>query len=314
MSEAPKPRARRLVVQAHAKLNLGLAVGRRRPDGFHDLASIFQSVSLADTLVLRPQAHGTTLTIRYARAAARGREPRARLPRGPKNLVVRAARLLASREPGVGGVAMTLIKRIPAESGLGGGSADAAAALIGAAKLYGVRLAPADRRALATELGSDVPFAIEGGTALVTGRGERLRKLRLARPFHALVALPRWRVSTARAYAKVDQYKKHLTLWRSNLRFAQVLARERVIAANAMRLGNTFETVVQDRRRDVSSLRERLIDAGAEGARMTGSGSAVFGIFERRAEAAAAIRRFAGDETLYVIRSATRGWSLTPQP
>jgi 4-diphosphocytidyl-2-C-methyl-D-erythritol kinase len=314
VSEARKPRARRVVVQAHAKLNLGLAVGRRRPDGFHDLASIFQSVSLADTLVLRPRPRGVTLAIRHARAAVRGREPKGRLPRGPQNLVVRAARILAACEPRVGGVAMTLIKRIPAESGLGGGSADAAAALAGMARLYGVRLAPADRRALAIELGSDVPFAIEGGTALVTGRGERLRKLRLARRFHALIVLPRWRVSTARAYAKVDQYKKHLTLWRSNLRFAQVLARERVIAANAMRLGNTFETVVQDRRRDVSSLRARLIEAGAVGARMTGSGSAVFGIFERRVEAAAAIRRFAGDETLYVTRSATRGLSLTLQP
>jgi 4-diphosphocytidyl-2-C-methyl-D-erythritol kinase len=314
VSEAPRPRARRLVVQAHAKLNLGLAVGPRRRDGFHDLASIFQSVSLADTLELRPRARGVTLTIRTARAAARGTEPRVRLPRGPRNLVVRAARLLAAHDRRVGGVAITLTKRIPVESGLGGGSADAAAAVIGTARLYGVRLSPSVRRLLALELGSDVPFAIDGGTALVTGRGERLRKLRLARRFHALIALPRWRVSTARAYAKVDLYKKHLTLWRSNLRFAQVLARERVIAANAMRLGNTFETVVQDRRRDVSSLRARLIDAGAVSARMTGSGSAVFGIFERRAQAAAAIRRFAGDETLYVARSEAHGLRLTPQP
>src|SRR5262249_23325215 len=148
--------------------NLGLAVGPSRPDGFHDLVTVFQSVSLADTLRVTRQARGFSLRVRFENAAlragrARGRE---RVPRGAGNLVLRAARLFAERVGLDGGARFDLVKRIPSEAGLGGGSADAAAALRALEALSGRRLAPARRRALAAELGSDVPFAAFGGTAL----------------------------------------------------------------------------------------------------------------------------------------------------
>ena len=129
--------------------------------------------------------------------------------------------------------------------------------------------------ALAAELGSDVPFATIGGTALGTGRGERLRPLRLAREFRALIAMPTWEMSTARAFRAIDRGKYGLTAWNAKLRFGQSLGRERLTAERALRLGNTFESALGYRRSGFQSLCERLRDAGVE-THLTASGSAVF--------------------------------------
>lgn len=311
------PRSRRpgraVLVEARAKLNLGLAVGPRRADGFHELATLFQSVTLADTLEITPRRAGFDLRVRHENAALRGRPPRAQrgsVPRGPRNLVLRAARLLARRAGIEGGARFRLIKRIPARAGLGGGSADAAAALAGLAALHGIRLSPRVKLALAAELGSDVPFAITGGTALGTGRGEALSPLALARPFRAVIAVPAWNIPTARAFATMDRDKKHLTLWRSNLRFAQVLGRDRLIPERALRLGNSFEASLGSRRVFFDSLSARLRAAGVSEVRMTGSGSAVFGVVPRGTRGSALVARFHGTERLYLVRSASRGIQL----
>ena len=310
MSRSRRPRA--VTVEARAKLNLGLAVGPLRDDGFHDLATFFQSVSLADTLTVTPRRRGFSLRVRFASAAANGRVPAARasVPAGADNLVLRAARLLATRRGLEGGARFELVKRIPARAGLGGGSADAAAALLGLAAVYGVRLGRAERAALAGELGSDVPFAILGGTALGLGRGDRLASLRLAKPFRALVAVPDWGVSTADAFRAIDRRRNHLTVWGANLRSAQVLGRERLRAGRAIQLGNTFESVLGDRRNEFLSLAKRLEAAGAASVRMTGSGSAVFGLLPEGRAGDAAVRRFQGMEALYLVRSVGRGLKL----
>jgi len=300
--------ARVVRVEARAKLNLGLAVGPKRDDGFHDLATVFQSISLADTLVARRARQGYALTMRRARAAARvGRGTEARVPVGRDNLVLRAARLVATRLGLEGGARFTLTKRIPAGAGLGGGSADAAAAIVALLRLHGLRVSLADRLALAAELGSDVPFAMLGGTALGFGRGERLVPLRPITSFRALIAVPAWRISTANAYRQVDRKKYALTAWRANLRFAQRLEREGLTPDLPLRLGNTFEEVLGNRRREFLSLCERLTHAGVLEPRLTGSGSAVFGILPNGASTAAAIRRFSGNEALYLVRSARAG-------
>lgn len=302
-----------MVVDAHAKINLGLAVGPRRSDGYHELATIFQSVSLADTLTIRPRPRGFTLALRFESAALGGRPARVRrgaVPQGADNLVLRAARLLADRR-GLGGARFELVKRIPARAGLGGGSADAAAALLGLAALYGLRLSRDERLSLAADLGSDVPFAVLGGTALGTGRGERLTSLKLAKPFHALIAVPSWRIGTAHAFRAIDDRRNHLTEWGANLRFAQVLGRERLRADRAMRLGNTFESVLGERRKAFTALKERLEDVGATCVRLTGSGSAVVGLLPNGRAGAAAVRRFQGMEALYLVRSMRRGVRLT---
>lgn len=303
------PRAVR--IEARAKLNLGLAVGPKRADGFHDLATVFQSVSLADTLVVARRAHGFSLAIRYQDASLPrpGRRPGriTRVPAGAANLVLRAARLLAKRHRLPGGAHFTLTKRIPAGAGMGGGSADAAAALSGLARLHGLRLSRGERLALAADLGSDVPFTMFGGTALGLGRGERLRPIRLARPFRALLAVPSWRVETARAFRSLDRSKYGLTGRRGILRFVEAVGREAITAKRALCLGNTFEMVLAERRSGFLSLCERLRRAGAEEPHLTGSGSAVFGIIPTRLTAGRIVDRFVGDEAIYLLRSRATG-------
>jgi len=307
-------------IEARAKLNLGLAVGPRREDGYHDLATVFQSVSLADSLVVTPRSRGFTLTIRYQDASVRRRATDARrrrrlgagpgrVPAGRANLVLRAARLLAARHDLPGGAAFTLIKRIPAGSGMGGGSADAAAALIGLARLHGLKWSLRERLTIGAELGSDVPFALLGGTALGLGRGERLRRLRLAAPFRAVVAVPSRRVETAKAFRALERGKYGLTGWTRHLRFVEALGRKAVTPNNALRLGNAFERVLGRQRSGFLSLCARLRHAGAEEPHLTGSGSAVFGILPAKLTASRLVDRFAGDEAIYLVRS--RGTGLT---
>ena len=312
----------RVRVEARAKLNLGLAVGPRRKDGFHELATIFQSISLADTLIVTPRKRGLSLAVRFedastpAGVAPRGRIAAARsgregtrVPTGAANLVMRAVRLLAARHRLPGGARLSLIKRIPAGAGLGGGSADAAAALVGLARLYRMTLPRAERLALGAELGSDVPFALVGGTALGLGRGERLRRLRLARPFRAVVAVPSWRVSTAGAFGTLGRRKYGLTLWLPKLRSAQALGRKAIRPVQALRLGNAFEDALGERRSEFLSLCARLRRAGVEEPHLTGSGSAVFGIVPTGVPGERVVERFIGNESIYLIRS--RGKSLS---
>jgi 4-diphosphocytidyl-2-C-methyl-D-erythritol kinase len=306
---------RGVVAEARAKLNLCLAVGPRRTDGYHDLVTLFQSVSLSDTLVVEPRPRGFSLAVRSERSAVRNAKPKTREPRPPLgsgNLVLRAARLLSRRSGLEAGARFTLIKRIPMRAGLGGGSADAAAAIAGLSALYGLELSTPERLALALELGSDVPFAVLGGTALGAGRGERLEPLELARPFRGLIAVPQWRISTALAYEKMDRRKYFLTPWKAKLRSAQVLGRKRLRAEVWLNLGNSFEEVLGRRRADFLSLCERFREAGVNHVRMTGSGSAVFGVIEPGVSAERVAGRFSGSETLYIVRSTRTGLRLKP--
>ena len=306
------PRVAGVRVEARAKLNLGLAVGPKRPDGFHDLATIFQSVSLADTLIARPARAGFALRVRHEDASLKGGRARveAGVPRGAGNLVLRAARLFA-RHTGLGaGARFELVKRIPAGAGLGGGSADAAATLLALEQLYGIRLTRSERLGLAAQLGADVPFATLGGTALGLGRGERLRPLRLQKAFRVLIAVPRWRVLTGPAFAQIDRNKYGLTVWSRNLRFAQSLGRKSLSPDRALLLGNSFEAVLGRREADFISLRSRLERAGLRSIHMTGSGSAVLGMLAARASVARVVARFVGKEALYEARSARRALML----
>jgi 4-diphosphocytidyl-2-C-methyl-D-erythritol kinase len=313
----PSPAARRIAIDAHAKLNLTLAVGPARADGFHDLVTVFQSVSLADTLIVEPRTRGFTLVVRHEDASLLGGGPevaihgtagdRSIVPAGADNLVLRAAHRVA-RELDLGaGARFTLVKRIPAGAGLGGGSADAAAVIAALPVLYGLRLPRARALAIALELGSDVPFAFVGGTALGVGRGENLTRVAIDGPFEALVAVPAWRISTGSAFARIDRIKYGLTLRGVKLRSAQILGRERLSAASLVRLGNTFEKVLGNRRSDFLSLGMRLRHAGAVAVRMSGSGSSVFGVLGPGSSIHEVAARFTGSETLYAVRSARTG-------
>ncbi len=311
-----RARPRRVTVECHAKLNLGLAVGPLRADGFHDLVTVFQSISLADTLAAERSSRGFTLRVRHEDAAASGTRSRATesdVPKGAANLVLRAARLLAREQSLPGGVKFSLTKRIPSRSGMGGGSADAAAAMAAILALHGRRLPRARWIDYASQLGSDVPFATLGGTALGLGRGERLRRLRLRSPFRAIVAVPGWRVSTVEAFKRHDAARNHLTPWERHRRFAVTVGRQQVDALSLTRRGNRFEQLLGRRRRDLESLCARLRTAGLLEPHLTGSGSAVFGIVPRGTSVREIVERFPGDEPLYVVRSVGRGLRLRIQ-
>lgn len=307
---------RRVEVAAHAKLNLTLAVGPLRADGFHELATVFQSISLADTLEAERTSRGFTLVLRHDEAAVRGARPRqarAVVPAGADNLVLRATRLVHERLGLRGGMRLRLTKRIPAEAGMGGGSADAAAALAATLALHEVRLSLADRLALALELGSDVPFAMFGGTALGFGRGERLERLHLASPFRAIVAMPAWRVSTPDAFRRIDRRKYGLTRWGREHRFLSSLGRQGLRVAKVVARGNTFEEVLGPRRQEFETLCARMRAAGLHGPRLTGSGSAVFGLVPDGVRTQELVDRFIGDEPLYAVRSRASGLRLRRQ-
>lgn len=239
--------------QAHAKINWMLRITGRRPDGYHDLETIFQTISLHDTLSFMPSQ---TLSLQCDDPA---------VPTDQSNLVVRAARAL-----GVDNVAISLHKRIPAGGGLGGGSSDAAATLVALAR-QGVSQ---DRlQEIALSLGSDVPFFLMGGTAYATGRGEQLVPLPRASGIPLLLVLPEERMSTARAFGMLRKYSAPLGLER---------ARRLAGDAGSLPVGeliNDFEEPVFAELPQLRSWKERLSACGATFAAMSGSGSTLFGVF-----------------------------------
>jgi 4-diphosphocytidyl-2-C-methyl-D-erythritol kinase len=183
-------------VRAPAKINLYLAVGDLRDDGYHDLVTVFHAVDLADELTVRP-----------ARRTAVRTDPPDGVPAGTKNLAGAAARLLASRAKVGGSVAIDIAKQIPVAGGMAGGSADAAAALVGCAALWELSLDRRDLSDIARELGADVPFALAGGTALGTGRGDLLSPVMTRARLHWVLAISDRGLSTPAVFAELDRLR-----------------------------------------------------------------------------------------------------------
>jgi 4-diphosphocytidyl-2-C-methyl-D-erythritol kinase len=194
------PPAAGVTVRTPAKINLSLGVGARRPDGFHALATVYQAISLYDDLRARPAGDGE-FTVRVHG------EDADRVPTDETNLAVRAARLLASECGVEEGVSLHVHKAIPVAGGLAGGSSDAAAALLACAALWRLDLAHGHLAALASSLGSDVPFCLVGGTAIGAGRGEQVSPVLARGTYHWVVATASEGLSTAAVYAELDQLR-----------------------------------------------------------------------------------------------------------
>ena len=271
---------------AAAKVNLLLSVGQKRPDGYHDLVSIMQTVGVYDRLTI------TSGTGAPMELVCRNAD----LPAGEGNLAYDAAVKFFSYT-GIEntGVRIELDKQLPMQAGLGGGSADAAAVLRGLARLYAPQLAAAELERMAAALGSDVPFCIRGGTALIRGRGERVEPLPpLPRCFFVLVK-PSLSFSTGRMYGLIDSRG----LCEASSGGEMIAALGRGDLAEVCRLmDNTFERVLPPDSA-VFAIRRRLLELGALGAMLSGSGSAVFGIFteEEEARSAAGLLRASYPET-----------------
>ena len=254
--------ARRLELNAAAKVNLALEVLRRRPDGYHEIATVMQTVDLSDRLVLEDS---NALEIRTSAPD---------VPSDERNLAYRAAAALREAAGVSRGARITLDKRIPVAAGLGGGSADAAATLVGLNRLWGLRWPTAGLEELAVGLGMDVPFFLRGGAALATGRGERLSPLGGAALGLVLVN-PRFAVSTAEIYGRVTpaMYSDG-----DRARDAAGALETRRASRVAASLYNGLEAAARGAYPQIGQMQAALAAAGALGAAMSGSGPTVFGV------------------------------------
>ncbi|MGV9710759.1 4-(cytidine 5'-diphospho)-2-C-methyl-D-erythritol kinase [Gordonia sp. NPDC003424] len=187
-----------VTVRVPAKVNLYLGVGPLRDDGYHDLVTVFQALSLCDDVRVSP---GTDLRVTTTGEGA------AEVPTDGDNLAARAVTAVAERARRQPKVAIDVTKRIPVAGGMAGGSADAAGALLGASTLWGLELDRAELFDMAAELGSDVPFALHGGTALGTGRGEQLMPILARGEFHWVLALSSVGLSTPAVYRELDRLR-----------------------------------------------------------------------------------------------------------
>jgi 4-diphosphocytidyl-2-C-methyl-D-erythritol kinase len=280
-------------VRAHAKINLSLHVCGVRADGYHELKTVFQSLALHDTLRFEPATGGLAIACRTPG-----------IPLDERNLVWKAARLVwgAAGRPGepVGSVRIT--KRIPMQGGLGGGSADGAAALVGWNALWETRLPEGCLRDLATGLGADVPFFLCAGTALGLNRGDELHPLADGPGWWVVLVFPPFGVSTPEAFRWWDEDHSTLAVTRD-----AAGPQDGPCGASLQAAVNDLEAPVARRHPQLLDIRRHLERAGAEAAAMTGSGSTIFGLFESKASATAAwdLLGRAGWRAL-VTRTATR--------
>ncbi len=261
-SRTPRtPRTPRTIrTSAFAKINLSLGVGRARADGYHQVRTVLQAIDLHDTITFTAKPGPFTIICNAPD-----------VPTDSRNLIWKAAFELAriTDRPTVDGIEVRLQKRIPAQAGLGGGSADAAAALRALSVLWNLNLDAAALASVARLVGADVPFFLIGGAAYGSGRGDDLLPLADIRPFHVVIAKPDFGVATAAAYGWFDEDGAGQDAARSLAAWPETLLSVR----------NDLEPPVARRHPRVAELVAQLEQAGAAAAAMSGSGSAVFGLF-----------------------------------
>lgn len=265
----------KLTELAPAKLNLTLEVGEKRSDGYHEVQSVMSCAALYDEVTLESgTSGGISMTCDCPG-----------LPLDDTNLCLRAAKLFF-KKTGIpcDGLHIDLTKRIPMQSGLGGGSADAAAVLRGLRKLYRPEMMIKDLERMAAELGSDVPFCVRSVTAMVRGRGEQLLKLPKLPLCWFVICKPAFSFSTAEMYAKLDEKEPVSSI--DTLGLIKALEYQDMQEISD-RLGNCFEGVLEESS-EIFAIKNRLLALGARNACMSGSGSAVYGLFTQEDEAKAA--------------------------
>jgi len=260
---------RSLRVRSYAKVNLGLEVLGPREDGYHELRTIFQTIDIHDDLILRPRPRGVSVRCDHPL-----------VPRGRKNLAVRAAEDLRRYARVTAGVEIALEKRLPVGGGLGGGSSNAAAVLLGLDRMWRLGLGPAGLHPLARRLGADVPYFLLGGTALGLARGDEVYPLRHQLRAWVVLVDPGIPVSTARVFARIDA---SLTPRENSTSIFHFVSRELEGAAGYRLLVNDLEEAAMEEapalRERVERIRDVLRGEGAQVAALSGSGSSFFGLF-----------------------------------
>lgn len=286
----------KITLKAYAKINLTLDIVGVREDGYHLMDMIMQSVDLADTITIERTGKPFSIVSNLSF-----------LPSDGRNSAYKAAQALAAA---VGApmfdCCVNIRKRIPTQAGLGGGTADAAAVLAGLDRLYGLGLGGAGLAEIAPAVGADVPFCLVGGTARVGGIGEQIEKLRNLRGCRFVIAMPRRGNSTKRVFALYDESGPGDRP--DNARAAAAVA-EGNVAALAAECRNSLEKAVCTE--EMEHLKRRLMQRGAISACMTGSGSAVFGVFQSpraASEAKEALRR--EGKLCFNTKPVAAGWQI----
>lgn len=255
---------------AYAKLNLSLDILRRRDDGFHDLQMVMVSIDLTDALTLTPGAGSMSTNLSF-------------LPADGSNLAQKAANAFRSAT-GQGEVLdIHIDKHIPVCAGMAGGSSDAAAVLRAMNEMYHTGLSPLELAKIGGQVGSDVPYCVVGGTALVEGRGERVTPISPLPPCYIVVCKPPFPIATPQLFGRVNVKK---IVRRPDTQGLVKALEVGDLQGVARRLYNVFEDVLEPRHRQtVDEIKSSLIEWGALGAVMSGSGPTVFGLFEEEAQA-----------------------------
>lgn len=283
-----------LTVRSYAKINLTLDILGKRPDGFHDIESVMQSINLHDTLTLT--------TRRDTEIRVTCNVPG--IPINERNLAYKAADILFNSYGVAGGIDIHIEKRIPAEAGLGGGSSNAAVVIRILNRMLGLNKGIGELCRLGAEIGSDVPFFILGGTAFVRGRGEIVQPLPDICKFGLVIVKPPFGISTPLAYSRLDELsdREHNCFSRRML--------ECIENAKCGELpevfGNDLELPAVELHPEILNIKNELVRSGARGALMCGSGSAVFGLFGDYEEASSAANRFEGSGEIFVAETLGR--------
>jgi 4-diphosphocytidyl-2-C-methyl-D-erythritol kinase len=271
-----------VVVRAHAKINLDLRVLGMRRDGFHELRTVFQAVALHDTIECIPREGPFAIECDAAG-----------VPLDATNLIWRAAQALwrsLRRNGPVTDMLVRLDKQIPVQAGLGGGSTDAAAALVGLARAWRIPVRPAQITDVGAALGADVPFFLAGGTALGLGRGDEIYPLADLPRHWIVLLLPGFGVSSREAYEWYDAER--------DLARGPALREPQQVPgpwpSRAAQMINDLEAPIARHHPEIDQMKAALRRAGALAAAMSGSGSAVFGLFQKRRDALAAVERLSG--------------------
>ncbi|WP_316572790.1 4-(cytidine 5'-diphospho)-2-C-methyl-D-erythritol kinase [Neobacillus sp. YIM B06451] len=254
----------KLLVKAPAKINLSLDVLHKRPDGYHEVEMIMTTIDLADRLELSRSDDGQIRIISQSRY----------VPDDERNLAYQAAKLLKDRFHVKDGVTISIEKVIPVAAGLAGGSSDAAAALRGLNKLWGLGLSLDELAVLGAEIGSDVSFCVYGGTALATGRGELIEELPSPPTCWVILAKPYVGVSTADVYKKLDVSAIVHPDTKSMIQAIRDKDYDRVCA----NVGNALEEVTLKQYPEVAQIKDQMKRFGADAVLMSGSGPTVFGL------------------------------------
>ena len=266
--------------KAYAKINLSLDVTGKRPDGYHEVRMIMQTVDIYDTLVFEKQPEGISLDVGGSN-----------LPVDADNLVYKAAKAVMDKCGIDGGVKISLEKHIPIAAGMAGGSSDAAAALRGVNRLYDCGLNFDELRELGVKIGADVPYCVEGGTVLAEGIGEKLTPLSQLPEYTVAVAKPEAGVSTGNIYKALDEIFDTITHPDVD---AMLSAIKTCPGTGFLKyLGNVLEYVTEPRCPEIGRIKKIFDEGGSAGTLMTGSGPTVFAFFEdpdRASEAVKAVR------------------------